>query len=76
MEGIRIMVNGEYYEPQEIERECTSVTCWYDPHYRHWVLYPVDAEGNQLDEASYAFGKDNARATKQAMEAGLIGIKF
>ena len=75
METIRIKLNGEdSYVMQE--RECTSISCWYDPHYRHWVLYPVDAEGNQLCEATYAFGKADAKASKQAMEAGLIGIKF
>ena len=71
-----IKINGEEYVPQEIERECTSISCWYDPHYRHWVLYPVDSEGNQLDEATYAFGKIDAKANKQAMQAELIGKRF
>lgn len=61
---------------EPIERECVSVECWYDPHYRHWVLYPVDAEGNQLDEATYDFGKTNALRTKAQMETELIGKTY
>lgn len=61
---------------EPIERECVSVECWYDPHYRHWVLYPVDAEGNQLDEATYDFGKANALRTKAQMETELIGKTY
>ena len=70
-----IDLDGEY-EPFGTERECTAITCWYDPHYRHWVLYPVDAEGNQLDEASYGFGKKEAPALKKAMNQELIGRKY
>ena len=61
---------------EPIERKCVSVECWYDPHYRHWVLYPVDAEGNQLDEATYDFGKANALRTKAQMETELIGKTY
>ena len=68
MARIRI---GEYID--HIERECSKIECWYDRHYRHWVLYPVDAEGNQLDEARYGFGKAEAVAMRTAMEAELIG---
>lgn len=69
-----IRVNGVKLEDIEtVERECVAVECWYDPHYRHWVLYPVDAEGNQLDEATYDFGKANAFKTKAQMESELIG---
>lgn len=73
MEAIRIKLDGcESIE----ERECVAVDCWYDPHFRHWVLYPVDAEGNQLEEARYGFGKREAMQMKSAMEAGLIGQVF
>ena len=69
-----VRVNGVKLEDLEpVERECVAVECWYDPHYRHWVLYPVDAEGNQLDEATYDFGKTNALKTKAQMESELIG---
>ena len=69
-----IRVNGVKLEDLEpVERECVAVECWYDPHYRHWVLYPVDAEGNQLDEATYDFGKKNALKNKSKMETELIG---
>ena len=56
-----------------VERECTGIECWYDRHFRHWVLYPIDAEGNQLDEARYGFGKAEATQMRRDMEAELIG---
>lgn len=72
MEAIKI----KGWDGEIPERKCTAIECWYDPHYRHWVLYPVDAEGNQLCEATYAFGKADAKAEKAAMEAGLIDQVF
>ena len=69
-----IKVNGKTLgDIEPVERECVAIDCWYDPHYRHWVLYPVDAEGNQLDEATYAFGKKEAQITKSDLETELIG---
>lgn len=47
--------------------KAVDVVMWYDRHYRHWVIYPVDAEGNQLEEASYGFGKAEALAIKAEM---------
>ena len=77
MESIRIKIRSTGCIIPEIEeRECTAVECWYDPHYRHWVLYPVDAEGNQLDEASYGFGKKEAIQMRKDMETELIGRKY
>lgn len=77
METIKIKIASTGCNlPDVIERECTAIACWYDPHIRLWTLYPVDAEGNQLDSATYAYGKADAKATKQAMEAGLIGKMF
>ena len=77
METIRIKIRATgSYLPEVEERECTAIDCWYDPHYRHWVLYPVDAEGNQLDEASYGFGKKEAKQMKKDMESELIGRKY
>lgn len=75
---IRILaVNGIPYEEHESiddrEKEVGKIECWYDPHFRHWVLYPVDAEGNQLEEATYAFGKKEAMQIKAMMEERLLG---
>ena len=55
-------------EEQE-ERKAVGVDMWYDPHFRHWVLYPVDAEGTQLKEAAYGFGKKEALQIKKDLEA-------
>lgn len=73
MECIRIFCNGVEVTPQHEGHEAVAIDCWYDPHYRHWVLYPVDADGNQLDEASYGFGKHEAMRMKKGMEQELIG---
>ena len=75
---IRILaVNGTPYEEHEYledrEKEVRKVECWYDRHFRHWVLYPVDAEGNQLEEATYCFGKKEAMQAKAEMEERLVG---
>lgn len=70
MTTVRIKL-GEGWEIQE--RKCVRIDCWYDRHCRHWVLYPVDAEGNQLDEAKYGFGKSEAMQMKKSMEEELIG---
>ena len=74
MDKIRIFVNGEEVT-DEIREDAVAdhIECWYDPHFRHWVLYPVDAEGNQLEEATYAFGKKNALELKSEMEERLVG---
>lgn len=74
MDCIRIRVknaDGTLTELEESffeDRKAVAVECWYDRHYRHWVLYPVDAEGNQLEEASYGFGKTEAMQMKKDME--------
>lgn len=75
---IRILsVNGVPYEEHDVlddrEKEVGKIECWYDRHYRHWVIYPVDAEGNQLEEATYGFGKKEAMEIKAEMEERLIG---
>lgn len=54
------------YEPQESEEaKAVAVEMWYDRHFRHWVIYPVDAEGNQLEEARYGFGKKEAEQIRR-----------
>lgn len=74
MASVRIKVDSWDFAP--VERECTAVECWYDRHRRNWVLYPVDAEGNQLDEARYGFGKAEAMQMKKDMESELIGAIY
>lgn len=58
----------EGYEPAFEEAKPVRIEMWYDRHRRNWVLYPVDAEGNQLSEARYAFGKKEAKELKNDME--------
>ena len=65
---IVIKINGKVCEPSFEEHEAVAVEMWYDRHYRHWVLYPIDAEGNQLVEAKYGFGKKEALAIKKDLE--------
>ena len=62
---IRI-VEGEM--PEE-DHTPVGVSMWYDKHFRHWVLYPVDAKGTQLKEAAYGFGKKEALRIKKDLEA-------
>ena len=45
-----------------------AVEMWYDRSRRHWVVYPVDADGNQLKEAEYGFGKAEAMEIKKDLE--------
>ena len=63
---VTIKLGSPIEEPRE--RNPVGVEMWYDPHYRHWVLYPVDAEGTQLAEARYGFGKAEAKRIKQVIE--------
>lgn len=73
MDCIRIKIKNpdgsySYCEPTFFEdRKAVDVVMWYDRHYKHWVIYPVDAEGNQLEEASYGFGKAEAMRIKNDM---------
>ena len=65
MEMDRIVLGtGMYYEDRAVDH----IEMWYDRSRRNWVLYPVDAEGNQLAEASYGFGKKDALQTKAMLE--------
>lgn len=54
---------AEYKEPKAVKIEM-----WYDRSRREWVLYPVDEEGNQIDEASYGFRKAEAKEIKKDLE--------
>lgn len=63
-----IKVNGKPI-PEEYEtREAVGVAMWYDRRLRMWTLYPVDAEGTQLRQASYAPRKDLALILKKDIE--------
>lgn len=66
---MKIYVDGVEYIPTAEEATATAVTMWYDRHRREWVIYPVDAEGNQLAEAVYGFSKQEACLIKKDLEA-------
>lgn len=51
------------------EPKAVAIAMWYDRSRREWVLYPVDADGNQLSEAVYDFRKAEALETKRLLEA-------
>ena len=53
------------------ERKPVAVEYWYDRHFWHWVIYPVDAEGNQMCEARYGFSKKEALEIKADFEADI-----
>lgn len=74
MTNVKIKIGS--WDSTPVERECTAISCWYDRHRRNWVLYPVDAEGNQLEEAKYGFGKAEAMQIKKDMESELIGTIY
>lgn len=63
-----IDLTGNRVEFEEEEHKAVAIEMWYDRHYRHWVLYPVDEEGNQLHEARYGFGKKEALKFKRDLE--------
>ena len=62
---VRIIL-GEGWE--EVEHKAVAIEMWYDRHRRNWVLYPIDEEGNQMQEAVYGFGKKEALRIKEDLE--------
>lgn len=66
---IKLIVDGKEYTPTAEDRKAVAIEMWYDRHRREWVLYPVDNEGNQLNEAVYGFGKDEAKRIRKELEA-------
>lgn len=67
---VRIRLDGVWEEFESVyDRKIARVECWYDPHFRHWVIYPVNADGDQLEEARYGFGKKEALEIKKDVEA-------
>lgn len=69
MATIKIKLEG--YGFHEADHTPVGADMFYDPHYRHWVIYPVDAAGNQLAEARYGFGKAEAKAIKAEIEESI-----
>lgn len=59
------------YEAEETEAQAVAVEMWYDRHIRLWTIYPVDAEGNQLDGARYGYGKKEAERIRREIEEEL-----
>ena len=68
-----MLINGIEYIPTGEQPKATSIEMWYDRHRREWVLYPVDAEGTQIAEATYGFGKAEALRIKAELEEEWIG---
>lgn len=64
---VKIKITG--WEMHEEDHEPVGAEMFYDPHFRHWVIYPVDAAGNQLCEARYGFGKKEATEIKKEIES-------
>ena len=56
--------NGQIEETNE-DHTPVDVAMWYDRRLRMWTLYPVDAAGNQLRQASYAPRKDLAQILRK-----------
>ncbi len=65
----KVIVDGTEYTPGADEEKAVAIEMWYDRHRREWVLYPVDADGNQMAEATYGFSKEEAKARKADLEA-------
>ena len=64
-----IKENGKLIGEDSTDHTPVDVAMWYDRRLRMWTLYPVDAEGNQLRQASYAPRKDLALICKKDIEA-------
>ena len=63
-----IKIDGKEYIPTGEQPKASRIEMWYDRHFRHWVLYPVDADGTQIAEATYGFGKPEALRIKAELE--------
>ena len=70
MTTVRIKL-GEW-EPTEPDTKAVKIECWWDRFRRNWVLYPVNAAGDQLEEARYAFNRAEAQDLKKRMEQEYI----
>lgn len=65
---IRIKCNGVDITDYHTDHTPVRVECWWDRFHRNWVIYPVDAEGNQLEEARYGFNRAEAQQIKKDIE--------
>lgn len=70
-----IRVDGVEWSMEQAEAKAVSVEMWYNRHLKLWEVYPVDAEGNQLDGSRYAYGKDNAEKVKAEVERDVLTIE-
>ena len=63
-----LKIDGIEYNPTDEEAKAAAVEMWYDRSRKEWVIYPVDAESNQIAPASYGFGKAEAKRIKKDLE--------
>ena len=54
-----IRVNG--FDINQIDKTIVKIDCWYDRHQRIWVIQRKNSEGDQIDNAIYAFNKKDAK---------------
>lgn len=72
-----IKINGlDYIKVEEGLYDPVDVDMWYDRHYKHWVIYPIDRYGNQTHEARYGFGKREAEEIKREILDDISKGKF
>jgi hypothetical protein len=64
-----IRIDGTTINESTADHTPVDVAMWYDRRLKLWTLYPVDSEGNQLRQASYATRKDKAMILKKDIEA-------
>lgn len=69
MKTITIIADGIEYNPTQEEAKAVAIEKWYDRHRREWVIYPIDADGNQLREATYGFSKAEANDLQRELAA-------
>lgn len=65
----KIKINS--YDSIEIDtskQEIVSINLWYDKHTKLWIIQKLDINGNQIDNAIYISGKQNAIKEKQELE--------
>lgn len=59
------------WTPNDTEQKITSVDAWYDRHTRLWVVQCLDADGYQVGDATYVYGKKDAMEVKADLEREL-----
>ena len=66
---MKLTIDGiEYIPGSDHEGTAETVKTWYDRHLRHWAIWAEDAEGNQIGETRYGFGKAEALRIKREIE--------